>query len=78
MTKIIDLTKEAKELKPIEFIIYISPDGSHDIAVDKPSEYKFIELNCRKYGGLYDLMFAFNTDKSSGSIYLGHFNDGIV
>ena len=81
MTKVIDLTKEAKEekgLKPIEFVKYISTHGNQVYTCAKPADFGNVELICKKYGGLYDLMFAFDGERSSGSLYLGHFNDGIV
>ena len=81
MTKVIDLTKEAKEekvLKPIEFVKYISSNGITYQASIKPQEYKNIEIAFRFYENGLVLMFAYNDDKSFGNFYLGHFNDGIV
>jgi len=81
MTKIIDLTKEAKEekvLKPIEFARYININGDQTTAQTAPSRFEFIELICRKYENEYDLMFAYNLPRNSGSLYLGYINDGIV
>ena len=81
MTKIIDLTKEAKEgkvLKPIEFVKYIRPRGQRITAQTNPSDFKLIELICRKYTDGYDLMFASDDNRNLGGLYLGHFNDGIL
>ena len=80
MTKIIDLTKEAKEekvLKPIEFVRYVGLNG-YIKAKTQPSAFNFIEMICRKYENEYDLIFAYNDNRSLGGLYLGHFNDGIV
>jgi len=81
MTVVIDLTKEAKEekvLKPIEFTMFISNNGSLNVPENKPHEYKNIELAFRIYQEGLALMFAYNDDKRFGNFYLGHFNDGIV
>jgi len=81
MTKVTDLTKEAKEenvLKKIEFVKYVSPHWDQNLTQDKPYDYKNIDLIFRKYGGVFDLMFGFNDERSCGGLYLGHYNDGIV
>lgn len=79
MTKVTILGQEpnkAKELKPIEFIKYINIDESFSDATTKPSRWKNIELVCRYT--MFDIMFAYDDDRDRGTLYLGHFNDGVV
>ena len=81
MTKIIDLTKEAKEekeLKPIEFVTFLCKNGINRPAEKKPNEYKNIEIAFRIYEEGLALMIAYNKDKSFANFYLGFINDGIV
>jgi len=71
---------QKKELKPIEFVYYLSDTLPYlRPSESKPSSYKNIELICMNYGGSRnDLMYAYDTDRNQGSLYLGHFNDGVV
>ena len=81
MTKVIDLTKGAKEekvLKPIEFVTFLSKNGSTSEAKVKPQDYKNIEIAFRVYEQGLVLMFAYNDRKDLGSLYFGYVNDGIV
>ena len=78
MTKIIDLTKEAKKEKPIEFVRFLSKDGSTQSAQKKPHEYENIEIIFRVYEEGLALMIAYNIDKRFANFYLGFINDGIV
>ncbi|PHJ51476.1 hypothetical protein VF04_34980 [Nostoc linckia z7] len=84
MTKVIILgeqPKEEKKLKPIELIKWISSiKGICEGAVVKPSEYDFVVLLSRLYdGSAYDLMYVYDKNQQmSGTLYLGHFNDGVV
>lgn len=66
-----------KELKPIEFVSVV---GLNIIlgAVYSPDYYKNIELISQGYTEGYDLMFAYDDDRSTGCAYLGYWNDGIV
>jgi hypothetical protein len=75
-------TEEKKT--PIMFILTLGRNGI-TTALTWPDEYKHIELICRNYkhsmdekGGVHDLMFAYGDDRNYGSLFLGHFNDGIV
>ena len=73
--------KEQKKLKPIEFVRCdeglkrkgrVKPEF-------KPKDFDNIELisesNSLEH---YDIMFAFDDNRSGGFIYYGHFNDGVV
>jgi hypothetical protein len=63
--------------KPIEFVKCI---GAMSILDAQALNYmwKNIELISKNYVDGYDLMFAYNNNRSDGIAYLGHFNDGIV
>lgn len=85
MTKtiIIGQPEEAKkELKRIEIKKVLDPEyNTFDMAATKPHEWENIELICRNYGEYgYDLIFAYddNDRRHIGSLYLGHWNDGVV
>jgi hypothetical protein len=81
MTKVIILGEqpEKKELKPIEFVKYLTNDNDILNAYSTPDSYANIELICRNYNhNKHDLMFAFNEHRNGGCLYLGYFNDGIV
>lgn len=80
-TKCIVLGQEnepVKELKKIEFVSFIGETKIMD-AKSKPTEFDIIELISRDYNK-FDLMFAYHESdgRSSGTAYLGHWNDGIV
>lgn len=80
-TKVIVIGKQfqaPKKLKAIEFKKAVLGGNNLSMAVAKPSNFKNIELIARNYTELYDLMFAYDTDRSCGCAYLGHFNDGVV
>lgn len=85
MTKVIVLGQsepKEKELKKIEFVKIVS--GRKDLGAieqtkDKPSAFLNIELISKSTTqSYYDIMFAYDDDRSVGCIYLGHFNDGVV
>lgn len=80
MTKIIILGEHNlnKTKTPIQFLKLVTNNGIFDKIIDHPSEYKNIELICKKYEGEYDLMFAYMDDRNIGRLYFGFFNDGIV
>jgi hypothetical protein len=81
MTNVIIIGEQTKkkELKPIEFILFLHIDKGVCEASKNAKSFKNIELICREYTnqGL-DLMFAYNNDRNEGILYLGHFNDGVV
>ena len=76
-----DQPQETKK-KPIEFVKWIDRDID-DVSVEEttnqPNQFHNIELICRSIGGRYDIMFAYFDDaRSTGCLYLGHWNDGFV
>ena len=91
MTKVTILgqePKEVKKLKPIEVIKVLRIDnGLRQIYVQSPNnilKWKNIILLCKNYHeSEYDLMFGWDYESSitTGSgctLFLGHFNDGVV
>jgi len=70
-------TQENK--KPIEFVKAIISDPIQiGEPLVSPYQYNNIELiaeNC--YEGL-DVMFVYDENRSDGTIYLGHWNDGVA
>lgn len=73
---------EVAPKKPIEFVKILDHYGKILNAVREPYEFSNIELICFSYckisGKNYDLIFAYDDDRNGGSLYLGHFNDGVV
>jgi hypothetical protein len=80
MTKVIIIGEqpEKKELKPIEFVKYLYSDSEFKPNCSNPQKFTNIELISKNYFKEYDLMFAYDENRSKGILYLGHFNDGIV
>lgn len=76
-------SEQKQEPKKIEFVKCLLSDYEWQ-ALSKtslqPIDFKNIELVCREYAGkgTYDIMFAYDDNRSAGSLYLGHFNDGVV
>jgi hypothetical protein len=79
MTKvtIIGEATPIQKKKPIQLVKCI---GAMSVLDAQAPNYmwKNIELICKNYDFGYDLMFAYNNNRSDGIAYLGHFNDGIV
>jgi hypothetical protein len=70
---------EKKELKPIQFVYFFSFRNGAEKTDIKPKSYENIELICKDFAGFgFDLMYAYFNDRNAGSLYLGHFNDGVV
>ncbi len=83
MTKVIVIGESQPRIEgKIVFTHYLN--GSYEMikAESKPSDYNFIELITRNYGGgdRGDLMFAYNDlgGRDHGVLYVGHFNNGLV
>lgn len=85
MTKVLIPWKneEKKENKKIEFCGIL--DGNLKI-IDgvlesgMPNHWAYVELVCLEYTNKYDLMLAYNdpNNRGGGTLFYGHFNDGIV
>lgn len=81
MTKVTILgqePKEEKKLKPIEFVKFLDYDFKFKKGALEPRFCDNIKLICLDYSDGFDLMFGFKEDKRAGTLYLGHFNDGVV
>ena len=78
MTKVIIIGQEPKkkELKPIEFTESLCMNKRFETGCAKPSAWKNIELISSH--DCFDIMFAYDDNRNTGCLYLGHFNDGIV
>jgi len=64
--------------KRIEFNKFLTTGAVLKTAHDDPSNYDNIELIALNYALKLDLMFAYNTNRNGGVLYLGKFNDGVV
>ena len=58
---------------------------SDSTTLSQPYDYEHIELICRDYYNTahyghpsMDLMFAYDQKRSTGVLYMGYFNDGVV
>lgn len=67
---------ESRPKKKIEFVKKLDGVDMWDPAY-KPSDFKNVDLLYKDCGG-YDILSAWDLDKSKAFIYLGHFNDGII
>ena len=74
--------EQEKKGKPIEFVrrLIDSIDESRvEDTDDTPDNYENIELVSKSNSRHnYDLIFAYNDNRSLGIIFLGHWNDGFV
>lgn len=79
-TKCIVLGEQPTEVKkkPIEFVKCLGNALSIGNPITIPSDYKNLELICRAYSSLGDLIFAYDNDRHCGILYLGHWNDGVA
>lgn len=69
-----------QEKKKIEFLIRINSfSGNSETTSIRPNAWANIELiKPKESQSGYDVMFAYDSDRTRGTIFLGHFNDGIV
>lgn len=78
IVKILGQEPQEKQKKKIEFVSLLTIGKTFSSVKSNPDDYKNIELICQGYCGKFDIMFAYDNDRSMGYLYLGHFNDGIV
>jgi hypothetical protein len=82
MTKVIILGQEPeqKKTKRIEFVELIDHSKQFTAPRYTPKDFKNIELVAKNWDvdEILDLMFAYDSDRNVGYLYLGHFNDGVV
>lgn len=69
---------ETKELKKIEFVKFFDGDKIEESSI-KPTDFDNVVLIAKQYSceSKLDLIYAFDKP-TSGNIYLGHWNDGVV
>lgn len=77
-TKVIVIGGDVREKKPIEFVTAWTQKNTIEISGIQPNSYKNIELISQDYFDGFDLMFAYDSNRSDGTVFLGHFNDGVV
>jgi len=71
--------KKEKELKKIEFVKHLNEGSKFEMSYFKPNAWENIELiSCSYTEEGMDLIFAYDEDRNRGSLYLGHWNDGVV
>jgi hypothetical protein len=68
---------ETKELKKIEFVKWLSLESDLEKAKVVPSNYENVMLLEKNYPIGYDLILAWD-EVSNKTLYLGHWNDGVV
>ena len=80
MTKvtIIGEKPKTKKLNEIEFSKILTGSLVISDKVSPPYNYMHIELICLNYNADYDLMFAYDNERSNGALYLGKFNGGVA
>jgi len=82
MTTIIDLTvkKEQESKNPIKLVLFLGRADKFEDTDLSPSDWKFLELIAKDYTAEYDLIFCYDdpNERGAGSLFLGHFNDGVV
>lgn len=70
---------EAKKLKPIEFVKTLLENGELEDAESEPKNWGNLILLEKKYtSSKMDLILAYDENPNCGSLYLGHWNDGVV
>ena len=71
-------SEEEKKKKPIEFVKAFFYKKFVD-AKAKPSEYEYVVLLEKNYYGInLSLIWAYDNNPNNGTLYLGHWNDGVV
>ena len=76
--------EQEKKGKPIEFVLRLvdaikESDAIVELAKISPCSFKNLELVSKSNSEYnYDLIFAYNDSRSTGLIFLGHWNDGFV
>lgn len=85
MTKafVFGASKKNESRKKIEFLYYLHEyKGAMEVCnvqSDTPSIWDNVMLLSRASGRReYDIIFAWNKNLNEGTLYLGHWNDGIV
>lgn len=64
--------------EPIEFVKHLNSRHNWLNECRYPIEWNNIELITKSYQEGMDLMFAYDTNRPTGYLYLGYWNDGVV
>lgn len=83
MTKCIVIGEERKkDLTPIEIELVLNSALEFETSDDiySLSDFKYVELICKDYDGVSDLIFFYNNknERNKGILAIGQWNDGIV
>lgn len=82
MTKVSVFGKEPtenKELKTIELVKYMDKSLSFTTTQISASDFdNVLLLEPNYYSSGFDLIFVFDNTKGEETLYLGHWNDGVV
>jgi len=83
MTKVIVIgenNQPENEKKKIELLKFLSSKIEIIIDAGNISNYKYVELICKDYTDGNDMIFCYNNpdNRSVGTLFLGHWNDGVV
>lgn len=84
MTQIVELNDLLKQghkeqKKPIELMKYLKQIGEiQKYVVLYPKDFDYISLVSRGASGEYDIIMCWNNSNAIKSIYLGHWNDGVI
>lgn len=70
--------KKEKELKPIELIKWIDSNGMLVHSGCRNEEWQNIVLLSRRDMLDLDVIWCYDENPNTGTIYLGHWNDGVV
>lgn len=69
---------ESKKLKPIEFVKALGRSGEIELSACNPKDWKNIMLLEKEYtSDNFDLIMAWDSINDK-TIYLGHWNDGVI
>lgn len=78
---IIGEAQPIEKKKPIEFVKWVNTTIDRceiDDSTALSKSFENIELISKGRDGEYDIMWAYDSNRAFGCLYLGHFNDGIV
>lgn len=81
LTKCIVIGEEPKEAKKPIGIVYVLTSYLEVKNCNATLKvFSCIELICKNYGKGFDLMFGYKNpnNRSEGSLFLGHWNDGVA
>lgn len=81
MTNCIVLGERAREQKKIKLVKVLQSSLGFTVATKNARDWQNLELiskACPIIGTKYDMIFAYDSERDLGCLYLGEWNDGIV